>query len=81
LNPELAQGLVAIDQLELHQDAAMACLLLDTLSAALPHVQWLVATRSTELLAARNPEECVALRRLDERGKVIVHQGHDAHVH
>jgi hypothetical protein len=81
LNPELAQGFVAIDQLELHQDAAVASTLIDRLSSALPHVQWLITTRSTELLTTRNPEECIALRRLDAQGTVSVHQGRDAHVH
>lgn len=81
LNPELAQGFVAIDQIELHQDVPVASQLIDRLSNTLPNVQWLITTRSTELLAARNPDECVALRRLDAQGKVSVHLGRDAHVH
>ncbi|HEX2734375.1 MAG TPA: hypothetical protein VHM70_22350 [Polyangiaceae bacterium] len=81
LNPELAQGLVVIDQIELHQDASVAAILLERLLAALPNVQWIVTTRSQELLASRNPDECVALRRLDPAGKVSVHWGPDAHVH
>lgn len=81
MDPRRAQGVVAIDQIELHQTAATANDLLDLLLLHLPEVQWLVTTRSDELLAARASDEAVALHRLQSHGSVEVYEGGQARVH
>lgn len=81
LDPRRGQAVVAIDQVELHQDPATAVALVDTLLAVLPEVQWIVTTRSSELLAARSPDEVIALRRQQPEELVTVNLGNAARVH
>ncbi len=81
LNPRKAQGLVAIDQLELHQEDALVGRLMETLVSVFPNLQWLITTRSPALLASRDAGEIVALRRSPETGYVNVHAGEQARLH
>lgn len=81
LDPRRGQAVVAIDQIELHQEPAVAVALVDVLLALLPGVQWIVTSRSHELLAARSPEEVVALRRAAPDQLVSVNLGSSARVH
>jgi hypothetical protein len=81
LSPLLAQGVVAVDQLELNQDAVTAVTILEVLSSTLPNVQWLVTTRMPELLSARASEERFVLRKSDTDDRVRVHTGDEASLH
>ncbi len=81
MDPRRAQGVVAIDQIELHQDVAATEYLIATLTQHLPDVQWLLTTRASELLATRNPDETYALHRIDENGLVGLSAGDAARVH
>jgi hypothetical protein len=81
IDPRRAQAVVLIDEVDLHQDTATAAALMDVLAQQLPEVQWILTTRSSALLAARDESETLALRRLDEQGGVAVHTGPDALVH
>lgn len=81
MDPRRGQAVVAIDQVELHQDPAIVAHLVDTLTTILPGVQWLLTTRSPDLLAARSPDEAVALRRTLAGRSVTVDCGQAARVH
>jgi hypothetical protein len=78
--PERAQAVVAIDEIELHQEPGVANAIIERLAERLPNVQWVITTRSSELLAHRAPEETLALQRSEPRG-VDIYDGSDARVH
>lgn len=81
LDPRRGQAVVVIDQLELHQDPAAAVALVETLLELFPEVQWIMSTRSSELLAARSPDEVIALRRAEPDQLVTVNLGQLTRVH
>lgn len=81
IDPRRAEAVVLIDEIDLHQDSATATGLMDVLVGQLPDVQWILTTRSSALLAARDESETLALRRLEEEGGVSVYAGPDAQVH
>jgi hypothetical protein len=81
MDPRRAEGLVAIDQLELQQDPQVASSILDALTAHMPALQLVVTTRSLELLAARESDEALALRRVSPQGQVSIDEGPNARVH
>lgn len=81
LDPRRGQAVVAIDQVELHQEPSMVAALVDLLMAVLPDVQWVMTTRSTDLLATRSPDEVIALRRSEPNQLVTVDTGVAARVH
>ncbi len=67
-DPRQAEGVVAIDEVELHQDASTEPNLASLLEQALPGVQWILTTSSAAVAASRDPRDVVALRRApDER--------------
>lgn len=76
-DPREREGVVAIDDVESQQDPAMLRGLVDLLRRALPNVQWILTTASTQLAMACAPGEVVALRRNDEArieiGEGILH--------
>jgi len=76
-DPRLAEGVVLIDEVDLHQDAAVALKLPATLRAALPSVQWILTTSSTQLALACDASEVIALRRTSptriELGEGVLH--------
>ncbi len=81
MDPKRAQGVVAIDQFELHQNETTAEELIEILTRSLPDVQWILTTRSDQLAAARPSEETFALRRIGERGAVQVFTGKASRLH
>jgi predicted ATPase len=81
LNPLMAQGVIAIDQVELHYEPMQVNALLTALASTFPHVQWLATTRSSELLGLRDPSEVLVLRRTVDTGTVQVFSGEGARIH
>jgi len=79
-DPLLAEGVVLIDEVDLHQDAAVALKLPAALRAALPSVQWILTTHSPVLASGAAAGEVFALRAGTE-GKVELHAGHSATTH
>ena len=63
VDPRQAEGVVCIDEVDLHQEPAVISRLLATLCQALPGVQWIVTSSSAELAASRDAREVIALRR------------------
>ena len=79
-DPRIAEGVVLIDEVDLHQDANVAPKLPGALRAALPSVQWLLTTHSPLLAAGVAPGEVLALRAGTE-GRVELHAGPSATTH
>lgn len=65
-DPRTAEGVVAIDDAELHQDAHVLAELIPTLRSALLGVQWIFTSSSPDLAAAVAPGQILALRRLPQ---------------
>lgn len=64
--PREREGVVVIDDAEAQQDPALLRALPGILRGALPNVQWLLATASTQLAIACASSEVIALRRTSE---------------
>ncbi|HYP88626.1 MAG TPA: hypothetical protein VEQ59_10740 [Polyangiaceae bacterium] len=79
-DPRIAEGVVLIDEADLHQDASVALKLPGALRAALPSVQWILTTHSPVLAAGAAPGEVFALRAGSE-GRVELHAGPSATTH
>jgi hypothetical protein len=79
-DPRIAEGVVLIDEPDLHQDASVAMKLPAALRAALPAVQWILTTHSPVLAAGAAPGEVFALRAGSE-GRVELHAGPSAITH
>lgn len=79
-DPRLAEGVILIDEIDLHQDSAVASKLPAALRAALPAVQWIVTTSSSVLASGAAQGEILALRSSSE-GRVEVHAGPAATTH
>lgn len=75
--PRECEGVVAIDDVEAQQDPALLRGLIPLLRRALPNVQWILTTGSSQLAMACAPGEVVALRRTSptaiEVGEGILH--------
>ncbi|MBX3187918.1 MAG: hypothetical protein KF819_12925 [Labilithrix sp.] len=75
-DPREREGVVAIDDIESQQDPSMLRSILPLLRRALPNVQWIVTTASTQLANACAPGEVIALRRNEARlevGEGVLH--------
>jgi hypothetical protein len=79
-DPRIAEGVVVIDEVDLHQDAAVALKLPGALRAALPAVQWILTTHSPVLASGAAAGEVFALRAGME-GRVELHAGPSATTH
>ena len=66
-SPREHEGVVAIDDVEMQQDPAFLRGIIPLLHSALPNVQWILATSSTQLALACEAGEVVALRRQGAR--------------
>jgi hypothetical protein len=62
-DPRACEGVVAIDDIESQQDPALLRVLIPLLRRALPNVQWILTTSSTQLALSCTAGEVVALRR------------------
>lgn len=75
------EGVVVVDDLESQQDAPLLRHVPAMLRAALPRVQWIVATSSPAVTLGCERGEVVALRREVESDHVVVHEGAFAVLH
>ncbi len=80
-DPRDAEGVIAIDEVDLHQDAGVQAELPGVLRAALPEVQWILTTTSPLISAACDPSEVLALRRLPEQREIVLFSGAHALTH
>ena len=80
-DPRTSAGVVAIDELDLHQPADVAADLVSTLRETLPRVQWIFTTNSPEVAASVDASAVLALRRLPEQDSVELFAGRSAQLH
>jgi len=80
-DPREAEGVIAIDEVDLHQDAQVEQKLLPALRAALPEAQWILTTASPLLAAAAEACAVLALRHVPESNGVRVFAGEHARTH
>lgn len=62
-DPREREALIAIDDIEAQQDPSMLRMIVPLLRHALPNVQWILTTSSTQLAMSCAPGEVIALRR------------------
>lgn len=75
-----AEGVVVVDDADLHQPTAVLAALPGALAAALPRVQWVLATGSEELASGVPEDAITALRRISPV-EIGVFAGRDARTH
>jgi hypothetical protein len=80
-DPREAEGVIAIDEVDLHQDAQVEQKLLPALRAALPEAQWILTTTSPVLAGVADARSVLALRHLPEGDGVRVFAGEQARTH
>jgi hypothetical protein len=80
-DPREAEGVIAIDEVDLHQDASVQQKLVGALVAALPGAQWILTTASPVVAGAADARAVLALRRLPEGDAVRVFAGEHARTH
>jgi hypothetical protein len=80
-DPRAAEGVVAIDDADLHQDTHVQAELLRTLRGSLLGVQWIVTTASPSLAASAAPGQVLALRRMAENERVSLFVDQQARTH
>jgi predicted ATP-binding protein involved in virulence len=76
-----AEGVVLVDDAELHLDAAARRGLVPALREALPNVQWIITTASADIASACDAGEVLALKRLEGSAQVELYEGELAVVH
>jgi hypothetical protein len=80
-DPLESEGVVCIDEVDLHQDAATSAAVVPALSRALPKVQWIVTTSSALVASGVDAREVLALRRMPDLDRVELHLGDSARIH
>lgn len=80
-DPRAAEGVVAIDDIDLHQDPRVQTELLRTLRSSLPGIQWIVTTASPHLAASAGPGQVLALRRMSQSDQVSLFVDQQARTH
>jgi hypothetical protein len=80
-DPRECEGVVAIDEVDLHQEPAVIEALIPTLRRLMPRVQWILTTSSAELAASCQSSDILALRRVPEDEHVELFVGEQARTH
>lgn len=80
-DPKQSEGVVAIDEVDLHLDGSLLERLIPALRDALPAVQWILTTTSAALASTCHAREVLALRRLPQRDHVQLFVGEHARTH
>jgi predicted ATP-binding protein involved in virulence len=80
-DPRAAEAVVAIDEVDLHQDPGVQGHLVPALRRALPRVQWLLTTTSPAVAASCEAREVLALRRLPDGERIELYVGDQARTH
>lgn len=76
-----AEGVCVIDDVDLHQDAAVQRGLAAALREALPNVQWILTSSSPAVTAACSSADVLALRRMPSSRRVELYEGELALLH
>lgn len=76
-----AEGVVLIDDVEIHLESSVERHVAHLLHTALPRVQWILTTSSPRITLGCDVHEVLALRRTGSSGRVELHDGTSAIVH
>jgi hypothetical protein len=79
--PRDAEGVVLIDEIDLHQEPSVARVVVPTLRGLFPRVQWIVSTSSPQVALACDASDVLALRRISSSSQVEIHEGPLAVIH
>jgi hypothetical protein len=80
-DPRDSEGVIAIDEVDLHQDAQAQQNLVSAFREALPEAQWILTTTSPVVAGAADARAVLALRQLPEADGVRVFAGDQARTH
>lgn len=80
-DPQQAEGVVLVDDLEIEQPTHRQRSLVSRLRRALPRVQWIVTTTSPDIALGCASGEIVALRRMPGASAIELHEGDFAVLH
>jgi hypothetical protein len=80
-DPRASEGVVVVDEVELHQDLTVHGRLVRTLRAALPRVQWVLTATSPLVTSELAEREVFALRRMPNERSVELFAGAEARLH
>jgi hypothetical protein len=80
-DPRTTEAVVAIDEADLHLDAAIASGLVAALRTALPGVQWILTTSSPALANSVDARDVIARRRAPELHHIELYTGEQARTH
>jgi len=80
-DPLECEGIVTIDEVDLHQDPIVLSHLVPALKRALPRVQWVLSATSPWVASSAEASEVIALRRSPARGIVESFVGPQALTH
>jgi hypothetical protein len=80
-DPRDSEGVIAIDEVDLHQDAQAQQHLISAFRQALPEAQWILTTTSPVVAGAADARAVLALRQLPEADGVRVFAGDQARTH
>jgi predicted ATP-binding protein involved in virulence len=80
-DPRASEGVIAVDEVDLHQDTQVQQNLLSALHHALPEAQWIVTTSSPVVAGSADAHAVLALRPLPEGNTVHVFTADHARTH
>jgi hypothetical protein len=80
-DPRACEGVVLVDDADLHLDSATRRALVPVLREALPAVQWILAASSPEVALPCEPGDVLALRRMPDSSEIRLYEGEEAVVH
>jgi hypothetical protein len=80
-DPRTAEGVVLLDDVEIEQPTHRQRTLVGRLRRALPRVQWILTTTSTDVALGCAPGELYALRRMPGAEAIALHEGDAAVLH
>jgi hypothetical protein len=81
VDPRTAEGVALVDEADAHLEPAARRGLVPALRAALPNVQWILATSSPDIALPCDAGDVLALRRMPESDEVRLYGGEQALVH
>jgi hypothetical protein len=80
-DPRESEGVVMVDEVELHQDLSVHGQLIETLHRAIPGVQWICTATSPLVTAGLGEREVFVLRRMPDQKRVELFSGADSRLH
>jgi hypothetical protein len=80
-DPREGEGVALLDDVESEQPLFRQRTLVSRLHRALPRVQWIITTSSTDVALGCSPSSLVVLRRRPGGAAIDLHEGVDAVLH